>query len=354
MSQTETLMLVVLGFALASFLALVIGRVLWRVSRRLYRRQQDKLVPTVVAELRADRDRLRAELAMRSRRFEVRLDDMKAKLVEHMAEVMRHRNRIELMSQELTKRASVLNQREAESKGMREQLSPLEAELAARTQTIQALEEAIHGRDEDIARVTRELSETRAVLADRDRDLARLENAASGKQASLPMPFAPSPELLTVQERLQHRIQELTALSQEIASQREQFAEERDKFAALQQATATPTAPADDNSSETSEPRERIDAIDSQGQAIEEKLIAAERESAALVQELSSLDQAWSEKIDELDRSPPEPEVPSAANGNTSMPASTETPEAVEPRRAAGNVVSLAARIKALQREISR
>ena len=119
MSQTETLMLVVLGFALASFLALVIGRVLWRVSRRLYRRQQDKLVPTVVAELRADRDRLRAELAMRSRRFEVRLDDMKAKLVEHMAEVMRHRNRIELMSQELTKRASVLNQREAESKGMR-------------------------------------------------------------------------------------------------------------------------------------------------------------------------------------------------------------------------------------------
>src|SRR4029078_4274328 len=173
MSQTETLMLVVLGIALASFLALVIGRVLWRVSRRLYRRQQDKLVPTVVAELRADRDRLRAELAMRSRRLEVRLDDMKAKLVQHMAEVMRHRNRIELMSQELAKRANVLSQGEAKSKGMREQLSPLEAELAARTQTVQALEEAIHGRDEDIARLTRELSETKAVLPGTDRGAPR-------------------------------------------------------------------------------------------------------------------------------------------------------------------------------------
>jgi len=125
MSQTETLMLVALGFAAASFIALVLGRTLWKLARQIDRRRRDRQVPTIIAGLRADRDRLRAELAMQSRKVDVRLREMKARLAEQMAEVSRHRNRLELLAQEAGKREAELASRANESQEMRAQLAPL-------------------------------------------------------------------------------------------------------------------------------------------------------------------------------------------------------------------------------------
>src|SRR5262245_48569774 len=100
MSETETLLLVALGFATASFLALVIGRSLWKLARRISQRRLDSEIPAVIAALKADRDRLRAEQAMQSRRFDVQLEELKARLAAQMAEVSRHRNRLELLALE--------------------------------------------------------------------------------------------------------------------------------------------------------------------------------------------------------------------------------------------------------------
>jgi len=362
MSQTETLMLVLLGFAAASFLALVIGRSLWKLARAIHRRRHEHELPATVAALKADRDRLRAESAMLARKFDVRIADLKAKVVEQAAEVSRHRNRLEMIAADARKREEELAGREAETSDMREQLMPLETELAARTQTIQELERFAKAREETIARLNREIADLRAVIADRDRALVESERMA--ERRSLQAPAAIAPEMLTAQERVTRRIAELTALSQQIASQREQFTEERDKFSALRQAIALPAppAPASEEPLDRKHPREQIDAIDEHGKAIEEKLIAAERESEALAGELRSLDAAWTKKIEELDAAmappPPASEVAAAnENGEGKVEASQATaePEEDEPRqRAAGNVVSLASRIKALQRDATR
>src|SRR5436305_1813556 len=50
MSQTETLMLVALGFVAASFVALVLGRVLWKLAR--------PLSPTLTPEMLTSQERL--------------------------------------------------------------------------------------------------------------------------------------------------------------------------------------------------------------------------------------------------------------------------------------------------------
>ncbi|NJM30180.1 MAG: hypothetical protein HC855_08805 [Rhizobiales bacterium] len=67
MSQTETIMLFVLGFAFAGLVALFLGRLAWQIALRLGARRMQRQVPTTVAELQAERDRLRAEYAMMSR-----------------------------------------------------------------------------------------------------------------------------------------------------------------------------------------------------------------------------------------------------------------------------------------------
>jgi DNA repair exonuclease SbcCD ATPase subunit len=348
-------MLVALGFAAASFLALVIGRSLWKLARRLNRRRLDSELPTIIAELRADRDRLRAEYAMQSRKFDVRVGELKARMAEHMAEVSRHRNRLELAAVESRRREAAIV-RESQGKDIREQLEPLEAELAKRTETVQTLEQQLRERDGAIAALNRDIAELRATLARRERELAELQSAT---ESAPPIPSV-APEIMTAQERLARRIEELTALSGEIASQRQQFAKERDKFSALRQAIALPAPPTIEDALELKEPREQIDAIDEHGRAIEDKLAAAERESEALAEELRSLDQEWSKKVEELDSTRSGPAISAAANenGEAEVPVAEDpngrpSNEPAQPRRAAGNVVSLAARIKALQRDVT-
>jgi len=130
MSQTETLLLVVLGFALATLIALFLGRLLWAAALKLGARRMQKQVPTTLVGLQTERDRLRAEYAMLSQRLGVRLENAKLRMAEQMAEVSRHRNRLEALESE-----KQINM--AEIAGLKEQVSALTAQLAD-SQAVQA------------------------------------------------------------------------------------------------------------------------------------------------------------------------------------------------------------------------
>ena len=97
MSQIETIMLVTLGFAVAALIALFLGRMIWSYALGLGKRRMQRSAPASMAELQADRDRLRAEYAMLARKLELRLDDLKTRLAEQTAEVSRNRNRIDVV-----------------------------------------------------------------------------------------------------------------------------------------------------------------------------------------------------------------------------------------------------------------
>lgn len=124
MSQTETLLLVVLGFALAALIALFIGRLMWSAAIRIGARRMQKQVPTSLVGLQTERDRLRAEYAMLAQRLGSRLEAVKQRLAEQMAEVNRHRNRIELMERNFRTREAAFKESEA-------LVASLRAELAA-------------------------------------------------------------------------------------------------------------------------------------------------------------------------------------------------------------------------------
>ena len=150
MSQIETIMLVALGFAVAALIALFLGRIAWVFALSLGKKRMQRSTPTTIAELQSDRDRLRAEYAMLSRKLELRLQDLKTRLAEQMAEVARSRNRIDTLITEVEKREQLVAARDEEIATLRLQLSPFENELASRTHSIQQLKEMIRDRDEDI------------------------------------------------------------------------------------------------------------------------------------------------------------------------------------------------------------
>lgn len=148
MSQTETILLIVLGFSLASLIALFMARGLWTAAVKVGARRMQRQVPSSLVGLQTERDRLRAEYAMLSQRLGARLEATKLQMAEHMAEVSRHRNRLhELEALEAN--------RGAENRRLAERVVELEFELAQGRATEHDLRRDLAARDEVLARATR-------------------------------------------------------------------------------------------------------------------------------------------------------------------------------------------------------
>lgn len=284
MSQTETLLLVVLGFAVATLLALFIGRFAWNLALRLGARRMQRQVPSTVAELQSERDRLRAEYAMQSRSLGSRLEAIKAKMAEQMAEVTRHRNRIELMLEDVagrdaeiaTLRTTIdgleqeLGQRKASEAALQAEVAALAATAADRESMMAALQAVLAERDGNISALT-------AALAERDDGIAALRSTIGEAEAKITA-IDGELDLATrdgggAEDRLKQRIGQLTDLSRQIAANRQRL-----------------TAPA-----ALPPPPETAATLD-------QKLAEAERESDELQKELARLDQAWTAKLSELER----------------------------------------------------
>jgi len=289
MSQLETILWFGLGFAVASLIALFLGRAAWRSGVRLGARRMQRKVPGTVSELQTERDSMRAENAMMARKLEVRMGEVKAKLAEQAAEVSRHRNRIEILAADLAQRDKVDAGLRTEIARLEEQVATYEGLISQRTDSVSATLERLQAQDREI-----------------------------NQQA--------------------------------------------DEIAAL---------------------KSRIWKLQAKTQPIEDRLAEAGEESQKLAAEIRALDQAWPTKLAELgfdDRAQAaaataetvvereagmaaEPAmmrdetVPEPVNG-AAAPAAEIRPEPKPARSAqsrfAGNVISLAQRIKALQKTITR
>ena len=83
----EPMMYFGLGFLAASLLSLVIVPLVHSRSARLTRRRLEALMPRSMREVRAQRDHLRAEFAMSTRRLEIRMEELKARVADLLAEL---------------------------------------------------------------------------------------------------------------------------------------------------------------------------------------------------------------------------------------------------------------------------
>jgi DNA repair exonuclease SbcCD ATPase subunit len=330
--EVEVIMYVALGFATAALIALLLGRLMWSLAVEVGRRRAQRTSPTpVVAELQAERSRLLAEHAMMARRVEVRLDDLKFQVAEQMAEVSRSRNRVDRLSAEIDRRDAALAERDGEIARLKDQVAALTAER-----------EGLH---QDVAGGEHEIERLRG-------DVDRLGQASSA---------AVSRER-TVQERLKERIEDLTALSRRIEAQRRELAVQQSHSQALREAAEQGSAGSVAGGDTPSEP-------------VEHRLEDAERQAGELQSELDRLDEIWAAKLADVAQAvaaPPaaEPEAapadmespehkPAAVNGDAGRPVGAPAPErpqdaaqAEDKKSAPGlaNVISLAQRIRALQR----
>jgi chromosome segregation ATPase len=321
MSQTETLMLVVLGFALALIVVLLFGRLIWNIAVRLGARRNQREMPAQILDLQAERDRLRAEQAMLSRKLELRLDDVKMRMAEQMAEVSRHRNRVETLLQEISRRNDTIAQKETEISGLREQLANADAALKDNAELIRRFSSEGNAKDAEIGKLTQDLANLSASLREKNSKIATLGTELESTVRLVSNIGSPGE---STEDRIRRRIAELTSLSTQLSQAQE-----------TARNTISPLPAAGEGA--VVKPADGASLVPVANQhALEEKLAETERETQALEEELKKLDEAWSEQL-----------------AGINPPAASEE-IAREPEQKSGvNVVSLAQRIRALQRGVA-
>jgi hypothetical protein len=110
----ETIMYVGIGLLFGCLLAVAIVPLVHNRAVRLTVRRLERRLPQSIAEIQADKDLLRAEFAMSSRRFEIIIEQLKNKITNQLVELGKKSdliNRLNLERNEL--KAEVTNLRSA-------------------------------------------------------------------------------------------------------------------------------------------------------------------------------------------------------------------------------------------------
>jgi chromosome segregation ATPase len=168
----EAVMLVALGFLSASLLALSILPALGRRADRLARRRTEAAFPLSLAEIAADRDHLRAELALRERALEQRAESGFAARAGAMSELGRRDMTIAGLERELAERRQRIETLESELARTAQDLAQTREALARETSTHQTTQAGLAARVADLAAVEQRLAETRQALSGSGADLA--------------------------------------------------------------------------------------------------------------------------------------------------------------------------------------
>ena len=109
----EPIMYFGIGFLVAALLGLLFVPLVHERAVRLTMRRLEAATPLSIAEIRADKDQLRAEFAMSTRRLEMSVEQMKAKTTGQLAELGKKTDAIIQLKKELGEKTAAISELES-------------------------------------------------------------------------------------------------------------------------------------------------------------------------------------------------------------------------------------------------
>jgi len=149
----EPIMYVGIGFLVAGLLVIGFIPLVHHRAVRLTMKRLEAVTPMSMAEIQADKDQLRAEFAMSTRRLEMSVDQLKARTTNQLAEIGKKSEAIGRLKLELGEKTAALLALEAQAKQLGADLERTQEELTGKTSA---------------------LEETRRILADTHVELTKI------------------------------------------------------------------------------------------------------------------------------------------------------------------------------------
>ncbi|MEP0941390.1 MAG: hypothetical protein ABJH63_07040 [Rhizobiaceae bacterium] len=123
-----------LGFLCSALLALMVAPAIWRRAVVLTRNRIESSVPLTLNEIQADKDQLRAEFAMSTRRLEVNLESLKERASEQLVDINKKRDELLSLEDQHAEKSLRISELETQAAELRSEMRERESQLNA-TQT---------------------------------------------------------------------------------------------------------------------------------------------------------------------------------------------------------------------------
>jgi chromosome segregation ATPase len=146
----ENIMYFALGLLAAGLLALIIMPAVWRRAVRLTKRRIEAATPITMAEFRADKDQLRAEFALSTRKLEMTIDALRKRMADQIADVDRKRADLGALKAERDQHGAVVSELEAREAEIRARLAELERDNTDLAQRLRMRERELSVRNEEL------------------------------------------------------------------------------------------------------------------------------------------------------------------------------------------------------------
>ncbi len=155
----EPIMYFGIGFLVAALVGLVVIPLVHGRAVRLTMQRLEAATPLSMAEIQADKDQLRAEFAMSTRRLEMSVEQLKNKTTSQLAEIGKKGDAINKLKVELGEKSATIFALEARDKALRDQLRATEEEIAAKTGAMHEAHRALSDKEAELAKASGELGE---------------------------------------------------------------------------------------------------------------------------------------------------------------------------------------------------
>jgi chromosome segregation ATPase len=255
----EPIMFFAIGFLAASLFGLVLIPLVHNRAVRLTMRRLEAATPLSMAEIQADKDQLRAEFAMSTRRLELSVEQMKAKTTSQLAELGKKTDAINRLKAELGEKTAAIFSLEAREKALRDQLQATEAEHSLKIGALREAERMLADKQAELGKLSTDF-DAKAVTADSQ----RVELVALRAQA----------------ESLRDRVNKLEREAQEISDRLD-----RERKAA----TAA--------SNELNEERAKGEKLGERVMQLERQLVAQTTETEVLGRRVAELESRLSDQV---------------------------------------------------------
>ncbi len=213
----EPIMYFGIGFLVAALVGLVVVPLVHGRAVRLTMRRLEAATPLSMAEIQADKDQLRAEFAMSTRRLEMSVDQLKTKTTSQLAELGKKGDAINRLKMELGEKTATIFALEARDKALRDQLRATEQEVTAKTGIMHDAERTLSDKEAELAKLVDTLDE-RSTLADSQKiEIIALKTQVEALKERL---TGAGNDLKAVEDRRDAERVELKHATQELAEER--------------------------------------------------------------------------------------------------------------------------------------
>jgi len=213
----EPIMFFGIGFLVAALIGLVVVPLVHGRAVRLTMRRLEAATPLSMAEIQADKDQLRAEFAMSTRRLEMSVEQLKTKSTSQLAELGKKGDAVNRLKIELGEKTATIFALEARDKALRDQLRATEEEFAVKTSTMLEAQRALSEKEAELARMIEQLDERSQTAEAQKVEIVALKTQVEALKDRLD---GASHELRAVEDRRDAERVELRAATQELSEER--------------------------------------------------------------------------------------------------------------------------------------